>query len=132
MRRTTAQLVRFCSVGASGYGVNLAVSAAGLTILRLPVLAAAALAFVAAASSNFLLNRTWTFRSRDGRRVRQGARFFLVSAAVLGFGLVLLAALVEAGLPPLAAQAAGVAAATPVSFALNRGWTFAPREVPER
>lgn len=128
MRRTSAQLARYCGVGASGYVVNLAVTAFGLTVLELPVVIAAVLAFGVAASTNFLLNRRWTFASRDPRRARQGGRFLLASLAALGCGLALLTLLVSSGVRDLSAQALSVAAATPVGFMLNRRWTFAPRE----
>ena len=128
MRATATQLARYCGVGASGYGVNLAVSVLGLTVLGLPVAAAATLAFCVAATGNFLLNRRWTFASRDRRLARQGGRFLVASVATLACGLGLLGLLVSAGLPELTAQAASVAAATPIGFALHRRWTFAPRE----
>lgn len=126
--RVATQLVRYCGVGASGYGINVAVSAVALTVLELPVMLAAVLAFCVAATNNFLWNRRWTFASRDPRRARQGGRFLVVSLAALGAGLALLAVLVTSGVPDLAAQAVSVAVATPVGFALNRLWTFAPRE----
>jgi putative flippase GtrA len=128
MRATAVQLARYCGVGASGYGVNLAVSAFGLAVLDLPVIAVAVLAFGVAATSNFVLNRRWTFASRDPRRARQGGRFLVASLTALACGLTLLSMLVAAGVPDLAAQALSVAAATPVGFALNRRWTFAGRE----
>jgi putative flippase GtrA len=127
--RSLTQLARYCGVGACGYGVNLIVSAFAVTVLDLPIVVAAVVAFAAAATHNFVLNRRWTFGSRDPRRARQGARFLLASLAALGCGLAILALLVASGVPDLAAQAVSVAAATPVGFALNRRWTFAPREV---
>src|SRR4029079_18734319 len=60
---TARQLVRFCVVGASGYVINLAVYAALLAPgVHYP--AAAAGSFLVAASSNYALNRQWTFDAK--------------------------------------------------------------------
>jgi dolichol-phosphate mannosyltransferase len=118
------QFVRFCAVGASGYAINLIVYAA-LLGLGLHYLAAAAIAFLVAAASNYLWNRTWTFRTSDARVLGQGARAFLVSALSLGANQLFLLVLVAAGTGPLAAQAVAIVLATPFSFAANKLWAFA-------
>ena len=82
-------------------------------------------AFCVAVSNNFLLNRHWTFRARDGHAGFQAARFFTVSVVGLGFNLVVLELLVSAAeLPELPAQAVAVALAMPVNFIGNKLWTF--------
>jgi dolichol-phosphate mannosyltransferase len=118
------QFLRFCLVGASGYSVNLAVYAALLTA-GLHYLAAAAIAFLVAAGSNYAWNRTWTFRSTHAPVVGQGARALLVSALSLGGNQLFLFALVTAGAGHLAGQAVAIALATPFSFAANKLWAFA-------
>ena len=118
------QFVRFCAVGASGYAINLAVYAA-LLVLGLHYLAASAIAFLVAAASNYLWNRTWTFRTSDAPVLRQGARAFLVSALSLGANQLFLLVLVTAGAGHLAAQAVAIVLATPFSFAANKLWAFA-------
>jgi putative flippase GtrA len=117
------ELGRFCVVGASGYAVNLAVFALTLKVLAYPV--AFVLAFVVAASSNFVWNRWWTFRVHHGVPHRQYARFLSVSAVALAMDLIVLAALVElAGLTKLPAAAVAILVATPVSFLGNKIWSF--------
>jgi dolichol-phosphate mannosyltransferase len=118
------QFVRFCAVGASGYAVNLAVYA---TLLEagMHYLAAAAIAFLVAAGSNYLWNRTWTFRTSDAPVLRQGARAVVVSALSLGANQLFLVVLVAAGAGHLAAQAVAIVLATPFSFAANKLWAFA-------
>src|SRR5438067_2460304 len=59
------QFVRFCTVGASGYAVNLAVYVA-LLAAGLHYLAAAAIAFLAAVASSFLWYRTVAVRTVRG------------------------------------------------------------------
>jgi dolichol-phosphate mannosyltransferase len=123
-RPLESQFVRFCAVGASGYAVNLAVYAALLSA-GLHYLAAAAVAFLVAAGSNYLWNRTWTFRTSDAPVLGQGARALVVSALSLGANQLFLLALVSAGAGHLGAQAVAIALATPFSFAANKLWAFA-------
>jgi dolichol-phosphate mannosyltransferase len=118
------QFVRFCAVGASGYAVNLAVYAALLEV-GLHYLAAAAIAFLVAAASNYLWNRTWTFGTSHAPVLRQGARAFIVSALSLGANQLFLFVFVTAGAGHLAAQAVAIVLATPFSFAANKLWAFA-------
>jgi dolichol-phosphate mannosyltransferase len=118
------QFVRFCAVGASGYAVNLAVYAA-LLEAGLHYLAAAAVAFIVAAGSNYLWNRIWTFRTSGAPVLGQGARALVVSALSLGANQLFLVVLVAAGAGHLAAQAVAIVLATPFSFAANKLWAFA-------
>jgi putative flippase GtrA len=126
--RPRAEFVRYCAVGASGYAVNSALF--WLLDRSLPYTVAFAAAFVCAATSNFGLNRAWTFRS-GGRVSPQYARFLAVSLLALGVDLLVLSGLVElAGASKLLAAAAAILAATPASFAGNRLWTFRRRPAP--
>jgi putative flippase GtrA len=119
-----SQFLRFCAVGASGYGVNLAIYAALLAV-GLHYLAAAAIAFVVAAGNNYTWNRYWTFCASGAAALSQGGRALVVSALSLGANQLFLLVLVAAGAGHLAAQAAAIALATPFSFAANKLWAFA-------
>jgi putative flippase GtrA len=118
---------RYCIVGGSGYFVNAGVFWAATTTLPYPV--AFALAFVVAATSNFCLNRRWTFASSRHRRAsHQFGRFFAVSVVALVSDLAVLSLLVESALlPELLAALVAIAFTTPVSFGANRLWTFSHR-----
>ena len=120
------QLARFSAVGATGYVVNLATFTLCLQQLGLDYRLAATAAFLVAVTSNFVWNRRWTFEPSPRARHMQALRFFAVSAAAFAFSVALLQLLVEpGGLPHVLAQALSVAAATPVTFAGNKLWTFA-------
>src|SRR5207253_1094033 len=101
---TGRQLMRFCVVGASGYGVNLLVYAS-LLAAGVGYVAAAAVSFLVAASSNYALNRCWTFEAKQERLASQGLRALAVSAMSLGANQISLLALVAAGADHLGAQA---------------------------
>jgi putative flippase GtrA len=119
------QLVKFCTVGASGYVVNLSIFALCVEVLDVHHLAAATVAFVIAVLNNFWWNRFWTFRVRQGRAGFQAARFFTVSVVAFLFAASILELLVSvAELPELPAQALSIVAATPLNFIGNKMWSF--------
>ena len=128
LRRTSpqdwAQLVRFCVVGASGFVVNLVVFALLFKGLGAHYLMAAIGAFCVAWTTNFVLNKHWTFRRHGLSTLQQGARNLAVSLIGLALNLVVLEALVRAGLPEIISQAIAIAAVTPISFLVNRRWSF--------
>jgi putative flippase GtrA len=124
-RRTNwIQLAKFCSVGASGYIVNLAVYALLLNAADLHYRLAATCSFVVAATSNYLLNRLWTFRHQRGHFGLQGLRFFTVSIAVYGANLLLLSLFVHAGVGKIVSQAVAIVLVTPLNFVGNKLWSF--------
>lgn len=117
-----AQALRFALVGASGYGVNLAVYALGLAA-GLDFRLAASCSFLVAAASNYTWNRLWTFGAKGNVAV-EGARFLAVSLAALGANVTMLAALVGLGAGKLEAQAAAILLVAPLSFLANKHWSF--------
>lgn len=124
-RANWEQLVRFGTVGASGYVINLAVFAAAVHGAGFDKGIAATAAFVVALSNNFLWNRLWTFRASEVHAGFQAARFCVVSLAAFAFNLVVLYALVDGlGLAAVPAQAIAIASATPLNFIGNKLWSF--------
>ncbi len=119
-----SQFLRFCAVGASGYAVNLAAYAA-LLAAGLHYLVAAAISFLVAAGSNYIWNRTWTFRTVDEPLLGQSARALLVSGLSLGANQLFLLALVAGGASHLTGQAVAIVLVTPFSFTANKLWAFA-------
>ena len=118
------QLLRFGLVGVSGYVINLGVFTLLLQGLSLHHALAAVGAFVIAVSSNFYWNRHWTFRASNGHAGFQAIRFFTISVGALGVNLLVLEALVGAGMGELSSQAIAVATAMPFNFVGNKLWTF--------
>jgi putative flippase GtrA len=120
---TGRQLMRFCVVGASGYVVNLTVYASLLSA-GVHYVAAATISFMVAASSNYALNRHWTFEAKQERLAFQGLRALAVSALSLGANQLCLLALVTVGADHLAGQAVAILLVTPFSFVANKLWAF--------
>ena len=120
------QLAKFCTVGATGYVVNLSVYAA-LLAADVHYLLAAALSFVVAVTNNYAWNRIWTFRGERGHVAYQGLRFLVVALCALAANEVLLALFVWNGLGKLPAQAIAIVLVTPINFVGNKLWSFRRR-----
>jgi putative flippase GtrA len=122
------QLFKFCTVGATGYVVNLSVYAT-LIYAGMHYLPAACCSFLVAVTNNYLWNRLWTFRHQRGHVAIQGMRFLVVSTVALGANLLFLTALVALGVPKLPAQAIAIVLVTPWNFVANKLWSFRRRAV---
>jgi dolichol-phosphate mannosyltransferase len=122
-RRHWVQLGKFCVVGAVGYVVNLAVYAA-LLHAGLHYLLAATGSFLVAVSSNYALNRIWTFRDRRAGFAAQGVRFFVVAVTSLGANLLALHLLITLGAGKFVGQAVAIVLVTPLNFIGNKLWSF--------
>jgi putative flippase GtrA len=120
------QLAKFCTVGAVGYAVNLAVYSA-LVGAGLHYNLAAACSFLVAVTNNYTWNRLWTFRGQRGHIAYQGARFFVISLLALGANELLLTGFVAAGIGKVVAQAIAVVLVTPINFVGNKLWSFRRR-----
>jgi dolichol-phosphate mannosyltransferase len=119
------QLIRFGTVGASGYVVNLAVFAACVHLLKIDYRLASVVAFLVSVGNNFWLNRHWTFGAKEHHPARQAVKFFAVSLVAYGFSYFLLTTLVDdAGMDKVIAQATAVVAAMPLSFIGQKLWSF--------
>jgi putative flippase GtrA len=123
-RHNWVQLAKFCTVGGSGYAVNLAVYAFALDVLGLQYYVAATISFLVAVVNNYLWNRAWTFREERGHFGYQGFRFFVVSTAVYAANILLLSLLIALGLGEIVSQACAVVLVTPINFIGNKLWSF--------
>jgi putative flippase GtrA len=118
------QLARFCTVGASGYVVNLVVFTLLLHGVGMHYLLAATGSFLVAVTNNYTWNRLWTFRGQRGHVAYQGLRFLVVSTLALAANLLILHLLVRLGLGEVVAQAIAIVLVTPLNFVGNKLWSF--------
>jgi putative flippase GtrA len=118
------QLARFCTVGAIGFAVNLAVYTALLRGVGVHYLLAATVSFVVAVTNNYTWNRLWTFRKQRGHIAYQGLRFLVVSTIALVANLAVLHMLVQLGVGKVLAQATAIVLVTPLNFVGNKLWSF--------
>ena len=119
------QLIRFGTVGATGYVVNLIVFALCVHGLGVDYRMSAVAAWVVSVLNNFWWNRHWTFVAKEAHPFLQAVRFFAVSGVVFGFSYVVLVALVSGtGMTKVLAQAIAIAAGTPLNFVGQKLWSF--------
>jgi putative flippase GtrA len=118
------QFARFAVVGVLQNSLNLLTFAAAITI-EVPYLLASLIAAVVALAASFFLNLRWTFTRRTGRTTARAARYVTVWVTILLLGLPALAIMVSiAHLPRIAAQAIVIAIGAPISYLIQRRWTF--------
>jgi len=131
-KRTSVKFVskaaRFFSVGASGLGVNYIMSILFLSSLDMWYLHATILGIMFSITSNFILNKYWTFEDRDfavKRTIIQYGKFagFSSIGALVQLGMVYYLVDELAMSYPIALVSA-VATAAFSNFILNKKWTF--------
>ncbi|WP_176086590.1 GtrA family protein [Martelella sp. HB161492] len=120
--------IRFAVVGAIAFVIDW-LSLSVLLRLGVPFFAARAGSYVVAASSAWIMNRIWTFKSRHGTLVRQWLKY--LSANLIGGGVnyavsvgmsFMLPELVQAY--PVIAIALGTISGMVFNFALSRHYVF--------
>lgn len=132
-RRTSVRFFskagRFYTVGATGLLVNYAISALiGILLPSLWYLYGTVVGIAFSITSNFFLNKIWTFEDRDFTR-RKTALQFGMFAGFSSVGallqLFIVYALIEWGqVDYLRALIVGVAVASVGNFLFNKKWTF--------
>ena len=124
---TWVQLAKFCTVGATGYVINLAVFSALVLGADWHHLLAATVSFLVAVTNNYTWNRVWTFRGQRGHVAYQGIRFLIVAVCALAANLLILDGLVMLGMEKIPAQALAILLVTPLNFIGNKRWSFRRR-----
>ena len=119
------KFLKFGVVGASGLILDFGITYIGKDKLGIPKYLASAIGFCTAASSNFLLNRWWTFSDNNPEVAAQFTRFFLIAIV----GLAIHTAIVwfahqKKGINFFVAKAVGVGVVVGWNFAMNFWWTF--------
>lgn len=90
-----AKFLKFGVVGASGLIVDFGFTILCKEVLRIQKYVANAIGFVLASSSNYYLNRIWTFESKNPAIGVEFSEFFLISLIGLGLNTLILYILVS-------------------------------------
>ena len=78
------KFLKFGVVGFSGVFVDFGITYLFKEIIKINKYVSNAIGFVCAATSNYILNRIWTFQSENADVVTEYGKFMLVSAIGLG------------------------------------------------
>ena len=84
VRTLVLKFLKFGVVGASGFVIHGGLLYLLRDVVGINQFLANVIGFVAAASSNYVLNRVWTFRSRETQVGVEYLKFILVSVVGLG------------------------------------------------
>ncbi|MBI2984437.1 MAG: GtrA family protein [Candidatus Kerfeldbacteria bacterium] len=124
-RPVVKQFIKFSLVGVINTATSTALYLFFTRLANLDPLVANALAFGAAVSVSFILNKRWTFRDQQRRYARQYAQFFLVSIIGLGLSEAIIFWLHKVrGAHDLLAFAVAVVTVVFWNFSANKWWTF--------
>ncbi|CCC81355.1 glycosyltransferase family 2 protein [Thermoproteus tenax] len=121
MRLSGWRPLKFAAVGASGVGVAEGVLYA---LGGVPFHLSAAAALEASITSNYVLNRAWTFRGRGGSPLRGWAKYHAAVAAGGLANYLVANALYLAGVSKYLAYALGVLAGFVANYVLAERWAF--------
>lgn len=89
------QFVKYCIVGATAAAVDFSAIYVFTEFFSIYYLISNFLAFVFSVSTNFLLNKFWTFRNRSKAYIKQFTKFLVVVIIGLGFSMLLIYFLTE-------------------------------------
>jgi putative flippase GtrA len=84
------KFIKFCLVGFSGVFVDFGITYFFKEIIKIQKYYANAIGFTTAATTNYILNRVWTFQSKNPHIVLEFSRFFIIAL----IGLVINSAII--------------------------------------
>lgn len=122
---TLYKLIKFGVVGFSGLFVDFGFTYLFRDIIKINQYIANAIGFCLAATSNYFLNRIWTFHSVNPEITNEYLRFFAVSLAGLGINSLVLWLLVKRfKMRFYFAKAIAIGVTTLWNFVVNLLFTF--------
>lgn len=89
------KFIKFGVVGISGIAVDFGITYLCKEILKIQKYVANAIGFTTAASTNYILNRIWTFHSTDPAVFLEYSKFLIISLVGLGINTLVLWILVS-------------------------------------
>ena len=124
-----SKAARFFTVGASGLLINYIISSllTGGTVSNLWYIHGTLVGIIFSITTNFLLNKLWTFEDRNFslyHTLKQYGLFVAFSSLGASIQLLLVYLLVESGLSYSPSLIMAVATAAISNFILNKKWTF--------
>lgn len=125
-----SRLVKFCLVGLSGVVVGIGTLKLFTDVVGLYYVASAVIAQIVSVTTNFALNRVWTFRDRPKRNglptvAGEWLKYQLSSSLALGVNLGVLTLLTEVfGIYYILSALCAIAVATPLNFLASNYWVW--------
>lgn len=121
------QFIKFAVVGVLNSAIQYVVFLLLYSLNGTQYLLASIIGYLAGMTNSYILNRRWTFGSRNQQLLTELSKFVTVNLISLGANLGLLLLLVSTGvMVPQWAQVLAITGSTLVNFVLNKVWTFMP------
>lgn len=119
------QFIKFAAVGVLNTMTSFIIYEIATRHFSLHPLMANPIAFIAAVTLSFTLNKSWTFRDRGVKYTRQYTSFFIVSAVGLAISqLIIFIVHTMLGIHDRIAFFIAVIVVMFWNFSANRSWTF--------
>jgi putative flippase GtrA len=126
------QFLKFLLVGILNTTIQYVVFWILLSVAGINYLLASVLGYCLGMINSYVMNRRWTFASKNPQVLSEGMKFIAVNLLALGTNMALLFFLVSLEhFRPQMAQLWAIAGSVAVNFALNRIWTFVPASTQE-
>ncbi len=124
-RQTVRQFVKFAIIGAGNTVVDWGIYFLMNRLIGVPKLGSKLTSFAVAATSSYVFNRRWTFRSTNPNVVTELLKFIVVAGigATLNAGIFWLVVL-QLGAPDLVGLIAATGLVMFWNFFVNKYWTF--------
>lgn len=120
------KFVKFSLVGFSGIFVDFGITFIGKEILKIQKYIANSFGFIVAASSNYFLNRLWTFQSTNPNIMLEFTRFFIIALIGLIINLLIIWAMTgKFKVNFYVSKLAATLVVTLWNFLINAYYTFA-------
>ena len=127
-RADAIRVGRFSIVGVLNTLVDLSVFLVLVSAVGMPLVPANLVAFVAALSNSYVLNRSWTFRDREAPASAGSiAQFVIFCTAGAGLATGVLWLLTQFGLPILVGKLLSILASMSWNYLTMQHFVFGPR-----
>jgi putative flippase GtrA len=120
------KFIKFSLVGFSGVFVDFGTTFVCKEILKIQKYVANTFGFTLAATSNYIMNRIWTFQSSNPNVVLEFSRFFMIALIGLGINLAIIWAMTgKFKVNFYVSKAVATVVVTLWNFLINAYYTFA-------
>jgi len=126
VRKGIKEFFKFAFVGLIGTFVNIAILYLLTESLGIYYIFSAVISFIVAMTSNFILNKIWTFKENIGEKtlIKYG-KFFIISLIGLAVNLVFLYIFTDLfGIYYIISQILAIGISLTINFIGNKFWTF--------
>ena len=118
------KLIKFGVTGCANTLIDLVISTLLLQVAGVGVYLAKGVGYCAGMLNSYLVNRSWTFQSKQRAVGPQLIRFVVTNGLMLGVSMLLIGGLTRLGLPDFPAMVLSTGGTLVLNFIISRLWVF--------